>query len=286
MELLKCLQFGSPTRKFSPTIRRFAVTLNFYSPKAYEYVRSTFSQYLPGARTLRGWYSSINGSPGFTDESFDVLKDRANIEKEKGRQLRICLMLDSVYIRQQSQWDKAGKKFLGHNTVRSECDSTSLPLATQALVFMACGIENDFKIPIGYFLNNGANYNEIADLETEVMYRLSHIGIRVVSITYDGATENIKAAKSLGDTLEAPYIINRFDNDSKVYLILDAPHMIKLVRNCLGNNGVLYNKEGDEILWKFVRDLVDLQISEHIPKLNKEPLSERARFPHALSRYE
>lgn len=269
MELLKLLQFGSPTRKFSPTIRRFAFTLNFYSPKAYDYVRNTFSQYLPAARTLRGWYSAINGSPGFTDESFDALKERAKIEKEKGRQLRICLMLDGVYIRQQSQWDNAGKKFLGHNMVRNECDSASLPLATQALVFMVCGIENDFKIPIGYFMNNGANYNEIADMETEAMYRLSQIGIRVASLTYDGAKENIKAVKSLGATLEAPYIINHFDDDSKVYLILDVPHMIKLARNCLGNNGVLYNKEGDEILWKFIKDLVDLQISENINLGNK-----------------
>lgn len=266
---MKCLQFGSSTKKYSATIRRFAFTLNFYSPKGYDYVREIFNRHLPAARTLRTWYSSINGSPGFTDESFDALKERAKIEKENGKQLSVCLMFDAMYIRQHSQWDRATKKYLGHNMTRNKSNNSCLPLATQALVFMVCGIQNDFKLPIGYFLNNGAKSDEIADMNTEIMYRLSQIGVQLVSITYDGAAENVAAAKRLGATLENPFILNRFDNDNKVYLILDPPHMIKLARNCLGNNGVLYDGNGGEINWQYICNLANLQNSENINLGNK-----------------
>lgn len=267
------MQNGSPTRKYSPTIRRFAFTLHYYQPKAYEYVRDTFSKHLPAARTLRSWYSSVDGSPGFTEAAFDALRERANIEKEKGKQLSVCLMLDAMFIRQQSQWDSATKKYLGHNMTREECnahgDTESLRLAKDALVFMVCGLENDFKIPIGYFLNNGVTAKELTDLETDAMYRLSQVGVKIVFLTYDGAKENIAAAKMLGATLEKPYILNPFDNDNKVYCILDPPHVIKLARNCLGNNGVLYDGNGREIKWEFISNLVDLQISQHINLGNK-----------------
>ncbi|XP_039309077.1 uncharacterized protein LOC105204459 [Solenopsis invicta] len=55
-------------KKYSEELRKFALTLNFYSSKAYEYVRKTFKNLLPERSTIRKWYSVINGRPGFTDE--------------------------------------------------------------------------------------------------------------------------------------------------------------------------------------------------------------------------
>lgn len=41
--------------KYSPQLRCFALTLHYYSPKAYDYVRKTFNTSLPHPRTLRKW---------------------------------------------------------------------------------------------------------------------------------------------------------------------------------------------------------------------------------------
>lgn len=263
------MQYGSSTRKYSPTVRRFCFTVSYYSPKAYDYIREIFSQNLPTARTLRSWYSSVDGSPGFTEASFNALKHRAEIYNTEGRKLTVCLIHDAMWIRQHSQWDHASKKFLGHNMTRdTNANAICLPLASYALVLMVCGIDGDFKIPIGYFLNNGTKTDELADIITEAMFRLSNVGVQLASMTYDGATENIAAAKALGATLENPYIINRFDSDNKVYVILDVPHMLKLVRNCLGNKKILYYQDG-KVEWKFITDLINLQMSENINLGNK-----------------
>lgn len=237
MEILKCLKFGSATRKYNPIVRRFCFTMHFYSPKAYDYIRETFDKHLPAARTLRSWYSSLDGCAGFTEASFDALKQRADTEKKSGKQLLVGLMLDGMFIRQHSQWDRNSKSFLGHNTTRDATEeSICLPLATNALVLMVSGVENNFKLPIAYFLNDGSKCAEISDSLNEAMYRLHEAGCILISITYDGAAENIAAAKFLGSSMENTFIINPFDTENeKVYMILGPPHMLKLIRNCLGN---------------------------------------------------
>jgi len=41
-------------------IREFALTLQYYSPRAYLYVRKSFSNILPHPRTLRRWYIVVD----------------------------------------------------------------------------------------------------------------------------------------------------------------------------------------------------------------------------------
>lgn len=40
-------------KKYSPELRTFALTLQFYSSKAYRYVRKTFNNLLPEPSTIR-----------------------------------------------------------------------------------------------------------------------------------------------------------------------------------------------------------------------------------------
>lgn len=68
--------------KYPPTLRSFAMTLHFYSPKAYNFVREKFLSALPHSRTIN-WYSSLNGEPGFTFESFEILKHHAAQAKKQ-----------------------------------------------------------------------------------------------------------------------------------------------------------------------------------------------------------
>lgn len=53
---------GKSKQKYSPALRAFALTLHYYSPKAYEYVRKTFDTCLPSTRTIRKWYEKTGGT--------------------------------------------------------------------------------------------------------------------------------------------------------------------------------------------------------------------------------
>lgn len=65
-------------KKYSAELRTFALTLNFYSTKAYNYVRKTFQTCLPSTKTISKWYQTVNGKPGFTKEAFIALKHKAS----------------------------------------------------------------------------------------------------------------------------------------------------------------------------------------------------------------
>ena len=64
-------------RRYCDEVKKFALTLNFYSPRAYEYLRSIFS--LPHANSLIEWTSSVDREPGIF---LDVFKNlRENLER-------------------------------------------------------------------------------------------------------------------------------------------------------------------------------------------------------------
>ena len=69
-------------REHSPELRKFAVTLNFLSPRAYTYVRQQFATILPHPDTIAKWYKSIDCNPGFTTEAFDTIKKKSYGDKK------------------------------------------------------------------------------------------------------------------------------------------------------------------------------------------------------------
>ena len=71
--------------KYPDVLKAFAITPQFYSTKAYNYVRHTFQLALPHPSTIRRWYQSINDQPGFTHEAFHALTLRVQEAKAKGK---------------------------------------------------------------------------------------------------------------------------------------------------------------------------------------------------------
>ena len=68
----KCKQTGKGAR-YSPELKAFALTLQFYSTKAYNYVRKTFNLALPHNISITKWYTKIPAEPGFTEPAFKAL---------------------------------------------------------------------------------------------------------------------------------------------------------------------------------------------------------------------
>ena len=99
------LSQGKSAKQYSPALRSFAMTLNFYSPRAYKYVRTAFDTRLPHPRTLDKWYHSVEIAPGFTEPSFLSLKSRVDAAKEQGKETYCALVMDEVAIRQHVEWD-------------------------------------------------------------------------------------------------------------------------------------------------------------------------------------
>ena len=76
-----------PGRAYCDEIRKFCLTLFSYSKKSYNYVRDTFDKCLPSERTIRGWLTKVDGSPGFSHQSMSYLKSMVEEKKRSGQKV-------------------------------------------------------------------------------------------------------------------------------------------------------------------------------------------------------
>lgn len=144
----------------------------------------------------------------------------------------------------------------GHNIQ----DSDAMLKATEALVFLVVALNSHWKIPVGYFLIHGLTAEEKANLLKTCLINIHETGAVVKTLTFDGAASNISMARHLGADLNKQ--ISWFPHPStneEICVFLDPAHMLKLVRNTIGDWGVLYDVENNPIEWKYFKDLVQLQ---------------------------
>ena len=257
--------------KYSPSMRAFALTLSFYSAKAYRFVRKTFDLQLPHPSVIRKWYSTIDGKPGFTAEAFCTLERKAKEAKANGHELVCALMLDEMSIKKHIQWD--GTRFHGYVDFGTECEDDTNPVATEALVFMVVPLNSNWKLPVGYFLIKSMTGVDRANLVQQCLSKLADIGILIESLTCDGPSCHVKMLETLGASMKVPDLVPSFPHplnpDHRVSVFLDICHMLKLMRNALASNGILKDDEGKSIKWEYVKELHKLQEDEGLRLGNK-----------------
>lgn len=258
-ELLNCLKNGKQGHQFCEIVRCFSLTLFYYSVRAYNYVRWKFNHTLPSVSAIRNWYSSVNCSPGYTLNAFEALAKMVN--EANGEEIIVNLVFDEMSIRQHCNYNIWSKQFEGFiDSGKSVPDQSALPLAKDALVFLVVGVNRSFKIPVAYFFITGLDKHEKAAITNEVLRRLSEIGIIVMSATFDGLRTNISMMRILGANFESDiaYIIDPIDKNRKIFLFLDACHMLKLFRNCFATHP-LFDGNGKKIEWRYIEMLHALQ---------------------------
>lgn len=272
-EILKCLKYGRQQSSYSPFIRAFAITLHFYSPRAYSYVRSVFNRNLPSVSTIRNWFSSINGAPGFSQEALEILKQKASEFTKRGEELLTCLIFDEINIHKKVEWNHNENKsegYITYGTGVDEVDENKRPIAKEALVFLVSGVNDNFKLPFGFAFTNSLSASEKAGLVQEALLLLNKTGSKTIGMTFDGLRSNLTMCKELdaGFSSDNPFIINPHSCD-EIYAILDACHMMKLARNTLATKKILYDGQNRVIKWEYIEKLYEYQKDNEINIGNK-----------------
>ena len=139
--LLQNSNISPQSRRYTNSIKEFALTLSYYSPKAYAYVRSIMP--LPHLSLIRKWARNVNCEPGFIGESFRILEEQAKTNTEKKD---CCLVLDAMAIRKQVQWEPANNKYSGF--VDYGPLEASKITASEALVFLLVGMRSHWEEPL------------------------------------------------------------------------------------------------------------------------------------------
>lgn len=257
-------------QQYSQELRSFALTLHYYSPKAYEYVRSTFNSCLPHPQTLKKWYANIGGEPGFTKESFLALKLKAD---SASHPLLATLVIDEMAIRRRVEWD--GQKLHGYVDFGTGLNGDHLEEAKEVLVFLITAINNSFKVPVAFFLVDGVSGIQRSELVKQCIERVHEVGIKVVALTFDGCAANVSMARHLGCSFTNGNV--KFEHPmtkEPIVVILDPCHMIKLLRNAFQTYKTFVDKDGKQVKWQYLIELNKIQEDERFH------LSNKLRFRH------
>ena len=256
-------------RRYSEELKQFALTVNFYSHRAYNFLRKIFK--LPHESSIKQWTASVNCEPGFLTE---VFQDLENQSKDKPEMLDCALLIDGMSIRKQVTYDQLKSKYSGFVDYGNIIPENSENLASEALVFMLTGLKSHWKCPVGYFLTDKLNAESQASLIKTGLSLAADHGFRVWSITCDGTSTNLSTLENLGCRFTDKYdtMIVKFKHPTRdyfVYSTLDACHMLKLARNALGNLGSFKTSDWESISWKYITDLSVLQDKEGFTLANK-----------------
>lgn len=263
--------------KYSAAVRKFCFRILFYSRRAYEQLRHFFKNHLPTVRTLKRWLRVVDASPGITQHALDAIAEKVKLYKQQGKQLHLCLISDEMSMHKQASWHDKAMSFVGFTELLSlsalnrqnenENKNENLPLAKDALVFMAVG--PDFRITVAYWLLCGLDAVDRALLTKEVIISIENVGAKLISLTSDGLAANLSVARLLGADIEGhkPYFPRPNKPNEKIYIIFDPCHMVKLLRKYFAERKLRH--ENDDLKWNMLQKLVEKQDSDNFSLGNK-----------------
>uniref|UniRef100_A0A1B0DPB1 THAP-type domain-containing protein n=1 Tax=Phlebotomus papatasi TaxID=29031 RepID=A0A1B0DPB1_PHLPP len=264
---------NSSTKKYTEELKRFALEMDFLSPKAYRFLRSESGDNLPHARTMGKCLQNIDCDPGITKESLELLLAYTSKEKEQHRTVICQLVFDEVYIFKHLQ--NIGEKSYGVSVLGEG-------QATQILTFLLVSVDLQWKLPVAYFPFYKMQAPQKAGIIEKVIHSVQQTGVIINGITFDGAKINFKAIRIMGCDLS-----KSLDNyavteglGSEIFIYPDPVHMLKLVRNTFSEYD-LYDNEDRIISFRFIKALVDLQESEGV-KLNNHLRTEHVQFKNKI----
>jgi len=166
---------------YKASLRQFALSLHYYSPKAYHYVRHKFHNNLPHPKTISKWYRLFNGEPGINTEALEAIKQRVRLTPYK---LIGALIFDEMTVRKHIDYCNDGR-FVGYVDCGNnmECDNTKE--VREALVFCVVCMNQPWKLPVAYYLINGISSEQKCNLTIQCLTAIHETGLLIVSLTCD-----------------------------------------------------------------------------------------------------
>ena len=170
-------------------------------------------------------------------------------------------MLDAMSIKQQVEFDS--RKQVSTGFVDLGGGSQTDEEAKEVLVIMLVGLRGHWKSPIAYYFTKGLQAEVQKQLVHHCMEKVQEMGFKIHVLTMDGHASNIGMVKLFGAnmSLTEPDFNPSFhlpNADHPTFVMLDACHMLKLVRNTLEACGTICAPDGP-VVWQLIRDLQQTQ---------------------------
>ncbi|XP_025832034.1 uncharacterized protein LOC112904941 [Agrilus planipennis] len=179
MQLVRVLKKKT---EWTPSEQRFATSLYYISPKAYNFLRDEKNITLPCVGSIRQWINNLEMMTGFNDRLFSIIRDKA-----KGMSPDECdavLTWDEMSIKEHLEFNSKidfieGLEDLGELGRKNKNGK-------YALVFMIRGLKFPWKLPIAYFISRqNITGSTLANLIKLSVKKCFEVGIRIRSTVCD-----------------------------------------------------------------------------------------------------
>jgi hypothetical protein len=260
------------TAAFPAAVKDFALTLHFYSPRAYDFCRKIFS--LPSPSTLRRFTCGIQCLPGFQQASFHELLQHQGDENYANA----ALLVDGIHVKETIEFDKHLGQGFGYIDFGGQCElGETEEKANESVVCMLVGYKAYWKLPISYFLCRGMKAGILAGIIRESILQAFEVGVCVRSVTMDGARANVSAFAELGANILTKNIEDQTVSfphphpscKSEVVAIIDPPHCFKNIRGALAHFKQLVWPGKGRVRWDLFVMLQNLQETHGLRLGNK-----------------
>jgi hypothetical protein len=229
-----------------------ALTLRGFSKRAYQFLRKKELLPLPGLSTLRSWVKNFKCYPGIQTDLLKVLETKLSGELPDDYQDSI-LSFDEMSIKNCYEYHHGQDKVYG-------------PHKKLQLVVLR-GLFHKWKLQVFYAFDTTMTKKLLSELITEIE---KHRAI-VRGVAAD--LGNHTFLSQLGLTKDQSWFQHPTDETRKIYFFPDAPHLLKLLRNHLIDQGLQWSN-GTTLEKKDLENLLAKDANEKkiLPRLTPEHL--------------
>ena len=253
-------------QRYSPEMKSFALSLYYVSGKAYKLLQKFFK--LPSKSSLMKWIAAFPTAPELTPAAKAVLAKKVQLMSESSK---LCtITMDEMALKANLLYDPGKDEVIGVEDF-GKGERSGL-IATSALVFMARGINENWKQPLGYLLvHESCSSDKIKAKLLDMIDEVTSIGLHVTTVVSDLGSNFQKLIRSLGITPTQPWFSHK---GQKIFYLFDTPHIIKAIRN----NLMKYNFHFDEKVasWDHIQVVYNRDQQQPIrccPKLTQRHLN-------------
>ncbi|XP_024893893.1 uncharacterized protein LOC112468779 isoform X2 [Temnothorax curvispinosus] len=260
-----CREANDKSRRYEEEWIMLCLLMNIRSPGYYEFLRKNNVLPLPCHRTIRSYFSLVDMKCGF-DEEFAKLLAK-HFETKTILQRHGVLLLDEINLRKSVAVCSKNLTYVGLTDFGNDGpQSTNLKIKQHMVSFSCFSLLLIHTQPNAVFASkNPVKSDELAKLVIKAIVYLERTGAKIHGVIADGASTNAKMWSLLGvsgsmeDT--KTWFTHPVDDDRKVFVFSDAPHVIKNVRNRLYNKKKLRVKlSNNYICWDYIAALFNLDI--------------------------